>query len=269
MPMPRPASATATAPLPTPIAPGVIGKAEATSSAGRITSAASTGWGRPSDAATAIVAPTRDAAMAKVQPRSEPIARGERSSAANPSTNCATRGWWSHPGEGACGGEYAHDAAQREYRPHGSAPVAAAMTTSEASARQRAALIAAYTPPAVQSRPGASIAREHSATLTASPSRAGAKQLTSEPMPSRDAAWRGQMRPPAERNADVQAPTVHANAAAKKPTASPSQRGSACPSAPTAGGQVPSCRPRECRRERRSRGSRRRRAGVGGGWASS
>ena len=63
--------------------------------------------------------------------------------------------------------------------------------------RQRAALSAAYTPPAVHSRPGASIAREQSATFTASPSRAGAKVLTSEPIPSRAAAWRGQIRPPA------------------------------------------------------------------------
>ena len=43
MPMPRLASATATAPLPMPIEPGVMGKAEATSSAGRMSSAASTG----------------------------------------------------------------------------------------------------------------------------------------------------------------------------------------------------------------------------------
>ena len=66
--IPRVARAPATAPEPIPIAPGVSGKAPARSSAGRISSAASAGFGTPSAAATAAVPASRARVVAAVQP---------------------------------------------------------------------------------------------------------------------------------------------------------------------------------------------------------
>src|SRR4029077_12572893 len=72
-----------------------------------------------------------------------------------------------------------------------------------------------------------SIAREQSATLTASPSFAGANELTIDPIPSPAAAQRDEIRPPAAANPARQAPTVQANAPTKPALARSSQPRSA------------------------------------------
>src|SRR3954465_8056628 len=89
---------------------------------------------------------------------------------------------------------------------------ARAATASPASVSDRAAASAVYVPVAVHIRSGESIARAQSVIFTASPSFAGVKALTIEPIPSRAAACFGQRHAPAAESADRHAPTVHTNA---------------------------------------------------------
>ena len=189
----------------------------------------------PSAAATAAVAPRRAVTIASVQLMTATAARGERSSEANPSRSCATclceRRRCESRAPSPSATAIPHNANTGH---HGSAPTLDAATTRAARASILAAASAAYTPPAVHMRPGPSIARAHSATFTASPSFAGANELTRDPTPSRAPACSGQMRPPAAAKAARHAATVQTNASAKPMPPSHSQVGLAPEIAPSA-----------------------------------
>src|SRR5471032_450685 len=88
-------------------------------------------------------------------------------------------------------------------------------------------------------RPGASIERAHSATFTASPSFAGANELTSAPTPMLAAARHEPMRPPAAPSAERQAPTVQTKLSTNPAPPTTSQ----CHSAPARAANAEETRP--------------------------
>ena len=181
--------------------------------------------------------------MPNVQPSTVASARGERSSAAKPVEQLRD------PRVRAASESAPATASSADQRRRARRPARAASrrssrrrrrarrASSDARAAERGVDAAGRPEPA---RP--SIAREQSAILTASPSFAGANELTSEPMPSRAAACRGQIRPPAPRSAARQAPTVQRTPPTKPSAASASQVRSAPPSASSAGRTRPPSR---------------------------
>ena len=257
MPMPRLASATATAPLPMPIEPGVIGKAEATSSAGRIRSAASTGCGMSSAAATAIVAPRRASTMAADQPSTVASARGERSSADEAGEHLGDPRVAAQAARERGGhGERGDDPAQRERGPERHR---ARSRTRRRAARRASASGPRRAPRRPRRRSRCARVRrspfEKSAIFTASPSLAGANELTIAPTPRLAAARLGQIA--AAGGAERGTPGAD-GAARTQPRTRPPR-----PEASAARRRATTRRPR--RRARRAAAATRQRPGAGRG----
>ena len=185
-PMPRLASATATAPLPTPKLPGVIGNAEATSRAGRMMSAASMGCGRPNAAADRDGrAETRELHADRPAERRSRVlaASGEARRRRRAPARCA----------GGCAVALESDRDERERADHarrGRTPARPASPRSRAGdddQHRRApasGLLRALRRRRRRSRGGRARRSPASkrAILTASPSFAGANELTIEPI---------------------------------------------------------------------------------------